>query len=153
MATTTLSTNGSAPPGNDALPRHVRVAIIGTGFSGLGMAIRMKQEGMNDFVVLERAEDVGGTWRDNTYPGCQCDIPSNLYSFSFAQNPDWSRTFPVQPEIWEYLRRRARDYDVLPHIRFRAEALKADWDESENLWHVETARGDLTADVLVAGMG
>src|SRR4051794_11708751 len=105
-----LSQNGSSPPGGDALPSHVHVAIVGTGFAGLGMAIRMKQEGMNDFLVLERAGEVGGTWRDNTYPGCQCDIPSNLYSFSFAQNPDWSRTFPVQPELWDYLKRCARDH-------------------------------------------
>jgi len=153
MAATALSHNGSSPPGEDALPGHVHVAIVGTGFAGLGMAIRMKQEGMNDFVLLERAEEVGGTWRDNTYPGCQCDIPSNLYSFSFAQNPDWSRTFPVQPELWEYLRRCARDYDVMGHIRFRAEALNATWDADEQLWRIETARGKLTADVVITGMG
>ena len=79
------------------------VLIIGTGFAGLGMAIRMKQQGMDDFVVLERAGDVGGTWRDNTYPGAACDVPSNLYSFSFAPNPHWSRTFSAQPEIQAYL--------------------------------------------------
>src|SRR2546421_9303985 len=153
MATTTLSTNGSSPPGDDALPRHTHVAIIGTGFAGLGMAIRMKQAGMNDFVVLERAEDVGGTWRDNTYPGCQCDIPSNLYSFSFAQNPEWSRTFPVQPEIWEYLRKCADDFGVMPHVRFRAEAQSAAWDGSEEVWRIETPRGTVEADVMISGMG
>jgi cation diffusion facilitator CzcD-associated flavoprotein CzcO len=72
---------------------RVRVAIVGTGFSGLGMAIRLKQEGEHDFVLLERAGDIGGTWRDNTYPGCRCDVPSHLYSFSFAPNPNWSSTF------------------------------------------------------------
>src|SRR5207248_7321947 len=129
------------PPGRGTLmfiTGHVRIAIVGAGFGGLGAAIRLKQRGMHEFVVLERREDVGGTWYDNTYPGCQCDIPSNLYSFSFAQNPDWSRTFPVQPEIWEYLRRCARDYGVMPHIRFRAEALNAEWDEDEQLWRIET---------------
>src|SRR5271167_4052831 len=79
---------------------HYRIAIVGSGFSGLGTAIRLKQEGIEDFVVLERAEALGGTWRDNTYPGCACDVPSHLYSFSFAPNPDWSRTFSPQPEIW-----------------------------------------------------
>ena len=72
---------------------QVRIAIIGSGFGGLGTAIRLKQRGMDDFVVLERAGDVGGTWRDNTYPGCACDVQSHLYSFSFAPNPDWSRSF------------------------------------------------------------
>ena len=81
-----------------------RVAIIGAGFSGMGMAIKLLESGREDFVILERAEDVGGTWQANTYPGCQCDVPSNLYSFSFAPNPNWSQTFPLQAEIWEYLR-------------------------------------------------
>ena len=76
---------------------HVRVAIVGTGFSGLGLAIRLKQRGMENFVILERADDIGGTWRDNTYPGCACDVPSHLYSFSFAPNPNWSRHFSPQP--------------------------------------------------------
>src|SRR5579862_3072471 len=98
---------------------HVHVAIIGSGFSGLGTAIRLKQEGMHDFVVLERANEVGGTWRDNTYPGCACDVPSNLYSFSFAPNPDWTRAFSPQPEIFEYLKACASRYGITPHIRFR----------------------------------
>src|SRR5437016_14074557 len=94
--------------------RHVHVAIVGSGFAGLGMAIRLKQRGIEDFVVLERADDVGGTWRDNHYPGCQCDVPSHLYSFSFAPNPTWSRTFSRQPEIQAYLRRCAEDAGVMP---------------------------------------
>src|ERR671932_1727613 len=100
------------------LPSHARVAIVGAGFSGLCMAIRLRREGIDDFVVLERADDVGGTWRDNTYPGCQCDIPSHLYSFSFALNPDWSRTYSKQAEIQAYLRDCAERYDVMRHIRF-----------------------------------
>ena len=88
------------------------IAIIGSGFSGLGMAIRLKQAGMNDFVVLERAGEVGGTWQANTYPGCACDVPSHLYSFSFAPNPDWTQTYSTQPEIWAYLRRVADDFGV-----------------------------------------
>src|SRR5271155_2446113 len=104
---------------------HQRIAIVGSGFSGLGMAIRLKQEGMHDFVVLERANDLGGTWRDNSYPGCACDVPSNLYSFSFAPNPAWSETFSSQPGIWEYLRRVAREHRVDAHIRYRHEVTAA----------------------------
>src|SRR5829696_10524708 len=100
---------------------HLRVAIIGSCFGGLGTAIMLKDEGVNEFLVFERADDLGGTWRDNSYPGCACDVPSHLYSFSFAPNPEWSRSFSRQPEIWEYLRRVARDYGLLPRIRFHHE--------------------------------
>ena len=82
---------------------HARVAIIGSGFAGLGAAIRLKRDGLDDFVMLERADDVGGTWRDNTYPGCACDVESHLYSLSFAPEPGWSHRFSRQPEIWAYL--------------------------------------------------
>jgi cation diffusion facilitator CzcD-associated flavoprotein CzcO len=132
---------------------HFRVAIIGTGFAGLGMAIRLKQAGIEDFVVLERAGDVGGTWRDNTYPGCQCDVPSHLYSFSFAPNPEWSRTFSHQGEIWDYLRDCAERHGVTPHLRFDHEVLEAAWDDDAGRWRLETAGGDLTADVVVSGTG
>ena len=132
---------------------HVRIAVVGTGFAGLGMAIRLKQDGIDDFVVLERAQDVGGTWRDNTYPGCACDVPSHLYSFSFAPNPDWTRTFSSQPEIWGYLRGCAERFGVTPHIRYGHELLHATWDGEAQRWSVETSRGALTADVLVLGTG
>src|SRR6478672_4446584 len=92
--------------------------IVGSGFSGLAMAQRLQEAGREDFVVLERADDVGGTWRDNTYPGCRCDVPSHLYSFSFAPNPDWSSTFSPQPEIEDYLRKVTDAFGVRPHIRF-----------------------------------
>ena len=88
------------------------IAIVGAGFSGLGMAIRLKLEGIEDFVVLERHDDVGGTWWVNTYPGCACDVPSHLYSFSFAPNPDWTQTYSAQPEIRDYLLRLAREHDL-----------------------------------------
>ena len=130
-----------------------RVAIIGSGFSGMGMAIRLLEEGMQDFVVLERADDVGGTWQANRYPGCQCDIPSHLYSFSFAPNPDWTRTYSMQPEIWDYMRRVAEDRGVMPHIRFEHEVTGAAWDEEAQHWSLETSRGEITAEVLVAGVG
>ena len=115
-----------------------RIAIIGTGFAGLGMAIRLKQEGIEDFVVLEKADDVGGTWRENTYPGVQCDVPSHLYSFSFAPNPKWTRTFPLGDEIRGYLRDCAQRYGVLPHIRFGREVRSAEWDDDAQRWTVET---------------
>ena len=103
--------------------------------------------------MLERAQDLGGTWRENTYPGCACDVPSNLYSFSFAPNPDWSQTFSPQPEIWEYLRRVSGEHGIDPHIRYGHEVTAARWDAQAGLWRIETAGGDLTADMLVAAAG
>jgi cation diffusion facilitator CzcD-associated flavoprotein CzcO len=135
------------------MTEHHRVAIVGTGFSGLGMAIRLKQEGEEEFVLLERADDIGGTWRDNTYPGCRCDVPSHLYSFSFAPNPNWSSTFSPQAEILDYLRDCAERYGVMPHIRFGAELESAAWDNDEQLWQIETSQGPITADILVAAQG
>jgi len=132
---------------------HHHIAIIGSGFSGMGMAINLLKEGKTDFVVLERADDVGGTWQANRYPGCQCDIPSHLYSFSFAPNPDWSRTYSKQEEIWDYMRRVAEDYGVMPYIRLNHEVTGADWDDDEQHWRLQTSQGEITADVLVAGPG
>src|SRR5687768_16304414 len=131
----------------------VRIAIIGSGFGGLGTAIRLKQEGIHDFVVLERAGDVGGTWRDNTYPGCACDVQSHLYSFSFAPNPGWSRSFSPQPEIQEYLQRCARDFDILPHIRFHHEVHGGAWDDAARRWRIETSHGPFTAHFVVLATG
>ena len=133
--------------------RHARVAIIGAGFSGIGMATRLRREGIDDFFILERADDLGGTWRDNTYPGCQCDIPSHLYSFSFAPNPEWTRFFALQPEIQDYLQRVARDHGVVPHIRFGHALKGADWEDEAKRWRLRTSQGELTADVLVGAMG
>jgi cation diffusion facilitator CzcD-associated flavoprotein CzcO len=132
---------------------QVRIAIIGSGFGGLGTAIRLKQRGMDDFVVLERAADVGGTWRDNTYPGCACDVQSHLYSFSFAPNPDWSRSFSPAPEIQAYLQRCARDYGILPHVRFHREVQDAAWDEDAQRWRLRTSAGPVTARVMVMAAG
>ena len=117
------------------------------------MAIRLKEEGREDFLVLERAGDVGGTWRANTYPGAACDVPSRLYSFSFAPNPDWSRSFSPQHEILDYLRRCAREFGVLPNIRFETCVEEAAWDEDARRWNVSTTAGDLTCDALVSGTG
>ncbi|HEV7591162.1 MAG TPA: NAD(P)/FAD-dependent oxidoreductase [Longimicrobium sp.] len=133
--------------------RYTRVAIIGSGFGGLGTAIRLLQEGIDDFVLLERADEVGGTWRDNTYPGCECDVQSHLYSFSFAPNPDWTRSFSPQPEIQAYLKRCATAFGVLPHVRFGHEVLGAAWDGDANVWRIETSKGALTASALVMASG
>ncbi|HEY9283328.1 MAG TPA: NAD(P)/FAD-dependent oxidoreductase, partial [Pyrinomonadaceae bacterium] len=129
------------------------IAIIGAGFGGLGAAIRLRQRGIDDFVIFERAADVGGTWRDNTYPGCACDVQSHLYSFSFAPNPDWTHSFSRQPEIWDYLRRCARDFGVLPRVRFNHDVRDAAWDESARRWRVETSHGSFTARALVVAAG
>jgi cation diffusion facilitator CzcD-associated flavoprotein CzcO len=132
---------------------QTRVAIVGSGFGGLGAAIRLKQDGVDDFLVLERADDVGGTWRDNTYPGCACDVESHLYSFSFALEPTWSFRFSRQPEIWRYLQRCARDFGILPHIRFGCDVIAASWDAGGRQWHLETTGGPVTAKVLVLASG
>ena len=131
---------------------HVRIAIVGSGFAGLGAAIRLKQQGI-DFAILERAHDVGGTWRDNSYPGSQCDVPSHLYSFSFAPNPAWSRTYSLQPEIFAYLRATAETTGVLPHIRFGHEVRDACWDEAAQVWLIDTGAGPLTSDIVIFGGG
>jgi cation diffusion facilitator CzcD-associated flavoprotein CzcO len=135
------------------MQNDVDIAIVGSGFSGLGMAIRLKQEGNEDFVVLERGDEVGGTWHYNTYPGCACDVPSHLYSFSFAPNPDWTHTYSPQPEIGAYLRRCADRFGVRPHVELNTTVEFAEWDEQRGRWLIDTDRGRVTARVLVAGMG
>ena len=147
-----LPVDPAAPAGGGGAA-HVRIAIVGSGFAGLGLAIRLKQAGIEDFVVLERADDVGGTWQANTYPGCQCDVPSHLYSFSFAPNPEWSRTYSCQPEIWDYLRDVTRRYGIDPHIRFGHDLEGAAWDEERQRWRVETSRGAWTAQLVVDATG
>jgi cation diffusion facilitator CzcD-associated flavoprotein CzcO len=132
---------------------HARIAIIGAGFGGLGTAIRLKERGIEDFVVLERAGRVGGTWRDNTYPGVACDVQSHLYSFSFAPNPEWTRSFSPGPEIWAYLERCAEEFEILPHVRFHHEVREAAWDDRAQRWRIETSRGPVTASVLVMAQG
>ncbi|MGH2952095.1 MAG: flavin-containing monooxygenase [Solirubrobacterales bacterium] len=132
---------------------HVRIAIVGAGFSGLGMAIRLKQAGIEDFAILERADDLGGTWRDNTYPGCACDVPSHLYSYSFERNPDWGRLFSPQAEILDYLRRCAHKYDVVRHIRFGHELLESRWDEESRVWRGRTNHGEFSSDIAISAVG
>lgn len=133
--------------------RHVSIAILGTGFSGLGMAMRLKRRGYEDFILIERADNVGGTWRENTYPGCACDIPSHLYSFSFAPNAQWSHFYSSQPEIRDYLRRCAQNFGLLPHIQWNTELQAASWNDEEQCWHLATSQGPLAADILILGQG
>ncbi len=127
--------------------------IVGSGFAGLGAAIRLDRAGVRDFLVIERGSEVGGTWRDNTYPGATCDVPSQLYSFSFALNPDWSREYPPQPEILAYLRRTAEESGTLDRHLFGCEMLSARWDPDVRRWIVRTTGGALTADILVTAFG
>jgi cation diffusion facilitator CzcD-associated flavoprotein CzcO len=148
--TSTLETQPAARSGG---VREVGVAIIGSGFAGLGMAITLKRRGETDFVVLERADDVGGTWRDNTYPGAACDVQSNLYSFSFAQNPDWGRSYSEQPEIQAYLQATADRFDVRRHCVFGADVTAARWDDAAQRWLVSTTAGEFRARVLVSAAG
>ena len=132
---------------------HTRVAVVGTGFAGLGMAAQLTAHGFEDFVVFERADDLGGTWRDNTYPGCACDVPSQLYSFSFAPNAAWSRAFAPQGEILAYLGDCARRRGVLPHVRFGHDVRAITWDDTSRRWHIDTDAATHTADVVVGAMG
>ncbi|OAV61569.1 flavin-containing monooxygenase [Enteractinococcus helveticum] len=138
---------------NTSPRQHVKTIIVGTGFAGLCMGMALKRRGDNDFLLIERADDVGGTWRDNTYPGAACDVPSHLYSFSHRLNPDWSRTFSPGPEIQEYLRSSAREAGLLPHTVFNADMTSAQWDSAEQRWHVATTAGAYTAQFVITGTG
>ncbi len=131
-----------------------RVVIIGSGFGGLGAAIRLREAGYGDLVILERAQAVGGTWRDNHYPGAACDIPAHLYSFSFELKPDWSTVYPRQPEIRDYLEQVTDRYGLRPHLRFGAEVTAADFDRDRAVWEVATADGrTFEGEVLIAAPG
>ncbi|ONM50691.1 flavin-containing monooxygenase [Nocardia donostiensis] len=133
--------------------RHLRTIIIGSGFAGLGLAIRLSQQGRNDFLVLERGHDVGGTWRDNTYPGAACDVPSHLYSYSFALNPNWSRSFSRQNEIQGYIRNVAEKYNVLDKHLFNCDVTGARWNNEDSRWEIESSQGSFTADTVVSAVG
>ena len=134
-------------------PEHHRVVVIGAGFAGVGLGVRLRREGIEDFVICERHDSVGGTWFEHTYPGCGCDIPTHLYSYSFARNPSWSRLFPRQGEILAYVRAIADEHGVTPHIRFGCEMEQSSWDEDAGHWRVRTSQGELTCDVLVSAIG
>ncbi len=137
-------------------PDH-EIVIVGNGFSGLGTAIKLKQSGIDDFLIIDKADSVAGTWRENTYPGCACDVPSHMYSYSFEQNPDWTRMYAPQPEIRAYLERCVDKYGLRDHLVLNTKALGAEWDESAGLWRcrAEGPEGEsaITARFLVSGIG
>lgn len=142
---------------DDAAPRDVvrtaEVVIIGAGFSGMGAAIKLLQKGIRDLVILDRGRDVGGTWRDNTYPGAACDVPSQLYSFSFAPNKQWSRSFSTQPEIERYLQRVAREYKLADYLVGECSAERIEWHPDVQRWYVHTTRGLYIGRFVVGAIG
>ncbi len=149
LAEMTASRNGS-----ENGHRTPSVAIIGAGFGGIGLAMTLKRAGIDSFTILEKAEGIGGVWRDNTYPGAACDVPSHLYSFSFEPNPDWSRVYSPQSEILSYLERCVEEYGIGPKLRLGVEVERADFDEESGRWRIETGGGEtVEADVLVSACG
>jgi cation diffusion facilitator CzcD-associated flavoprotein CzcO len=143
---------GDRPAAPASVP-HLSVAIVGSGFGGVGTAIRLRQAGIEEFLVFERADRLGGTWRDNRYPGAACDVPSHLYSFSFARNPRWSRWFSPQPEIRAYLEQCADAFGVRRFLRFGHDVQRIDWDDAAQRWRLQTSQGEFTAQFVVAAPG
>jgi cyclohexanone monooxygenase len=136
---------------------HVEHLIVGAGFAGLCAAIKLQEDGETDFLVVEKGSDVGGTWRDNTYPGAACDVPSQLYSFSFAPNPDWSSSYSAQPEIQSYIRRVAQHSGTLDRFVFDTRFEDAAWDDAAQRWRARIVGPDgartVTATTLVLAAG
>ena len=154
------------PSGNqqDYADIFVDVLIVGAGFSGICMGIKLLEAGIKDFLIIEKSDDLGGTWYENRYPGCACDVPAHLYSFSFERNPDWTRMFAGQQEIWQYLKSCVQRYGLAPYIRFNTRLQEAAWYESAGRWRISANsvpcnngnRNDMLrihARVLVSGMG
>jgi cation diffusion facilitator CzcD-associated flavoprotein CzcO len=154
------------PSGNhhDAVDISVDILIVGAGFSGICMGIKLLEAGIKNFLIIEKSDDLGGTWYENRYPGCACDVPAHLYSFSFERNPDWTRMFAGQQEIWQYLKSCVQRYSLAPYIRFKTRFCEAAWDEKTGHWrivasHVASGNGNcsdtmiISARVLVSGMG
>ncbi len=134
--------------------RQLSVGIVGAGFGGVGIGIRLKQSGYQDFAIFERGETVGGVWRANTYPGAACDVPSHLYSFSFAPGHNWSRRYAPQCEILDYLNDCVEDFALAPHLRFGVEAVRASFDDETGRWTLVTDSGESHEfDLLVTACG
>jgi cation diffusion facilitator CzcD-associated flavoprotein CzcO len=130
-----------------------RAVVVGAGFGGIAAAIALRRAGLRDITILERGEAVGGVWHHNTYPGAACDVPSSLYSYSFAPNPRWARRFAVQPDIQRYVEDTARRFGVLDGVRFGIDAKRADWDADKLVWDVDTNVGSVQGDLLIAACG
>ena len=138
----------------DASVTQTRVVIIGAGFGGIGLGIKLKDAGLNDFVILEKSDSVGGVWRENRYPGAACDVPSHLYSFSFEPRADWPRKYATQSDILDYLTAAPTEHGLAPHIRYRAEVSDARWDAAAGRWIVRTRDGQVyEAQSLVTATG
>ncbi len=152
MTTATEERAPEAATGSGGAEHH-RVVVIGAGMAGIALGVRLRELGIDDFVLCERNEAIGGTWYEHTYPGCGCDIPTHLYSFSFARNPEWTRLFPRQGEILDYVQRIAHERGITERVRFGCTVEGADWDEARSLWHLHTSGGELTCDVLVSAIG
>lgn len=133
------------------MSEHLRVAIIGAGFAGIGMAIKLQRANAGPYLVFERAGRIGGTWRENHYPGCCCDVPSHVYSYSFDLNKGWSRGFAPQWEILSYLEQTASQRDSPHPLQPRGSA--GDCDEAAHRWIIDTSQGAFTADILVNAGG
>ncbi len=131
---------------------HFEVIVVGAGFAGIGAAIKLREAGF-DFIVLEKGAEIGGVWRDNTYPDCACDIPSALYSFSFAPNPNWSSFFARQEEIRDYTIETARKFGVKDSILLNHELLEARWNQDQKVWQLHTSAGDYTARFVIMACG
>ncbi|MGH3951269.1 MAG: flavin-containing monooxygenase [Pseudonocardiaceae bacterium] len=132
---------------------QVRVVVVGAGLAGVAAAVRLRQAGIEDFVVLEKSDRVGGTWRDNTYPGCGCDIPSVVYSFSFAPNPDWGRAFALQPDILTYIEKTVAEFGVEPWVRLNTEVTEAAWSTERLRWLVQTPGTRYVAQFVIFAAG
>lgn len=150
--------------GHNSADISVDVLIVGAGFSGICMGIKLLEAGMKNFLIIEKSDDLGGTWYENRYPGCACDVPAHLYSFSFERNPDWTRMFAGQQEIWQYLKSCVQRYGLAPYIRFNTRFCEAAWSESSGKWRIITGNASrangkqsetrtIHARVLVSGMG
>lgn len=136
------------------IPYDYEVAIIGAGFAGIGAGLKLKMKGHSSFIIFEKADSVGGTWRDNTYPGCACDIPSFLYSYSFIPNPNWTRSFSRQAEIYEYLKACVRNYDLEQHIRYQTEISSVVFDEAQGIWTISAKNGtSVRARMVISSAG
>lgn len=135
------------------MKNKTKVIIIGTGFAGIAAAARLMQEGEKDLIILERGNDVGGVWRDNQYPGCACDVESHLYSLSFAPNPNWTRSFSPQSEIYDYLKWCAKKFGLMDLIRFQHEVKRMDWDDTSGEWVLQTSKGLFKARFVVGAFG
>lgn len=145
--------NAFNPLGNAVDVNILDVAVFGAGFSGIGAAIKLKEANFTNFVVFEKAAEIGGVWRENTYPGCACDVPSALYSYSYAPNPEWSRMFARQEEIKQYIKQTAKTFNVMQYVRLNHEMQETHWDDDQKHWEIKTSQGVYYARFIIMACG